>query len=92
MRKARPSFGQFARSSRSMVRRTFPESSRGLVLFVVKQAAAGALRLLHGGLARLQRLDVRHRREGGAPTRKRPARRARDEDDIGAIVCGAAWP
>jgi hypothetical protein len=61
------------------------------VLFVAKQAAAGALRLLHSGLARLQRLDVRHRREGGAPTRKRPARRARDEDDIGAIAGGAAW-
>ena len=61
------------------------------ILFVVKQAAAGALRLAHSVLARMQRLDIRHRRQGGATTRRRPARRVSDEDDIGAVVCGAAW-
>jgi hypothetical protein len=34
---------------------------------------------------------IRHRREGGAPTRKRPMRGARDEDDEGVFVYGTAW-
>jgi hypothetical protein len=42
-------------------------------------------------LARLQRLDLRHRRERGTAIRKRPVRRAGDEDDIGVFVYGAAW-
>jgi hypothetical protein len=61
------------------------------VLFVMKQAASGVLRLAHGMLARLQRLDLRHRRERGTTVHKRPARRARDEDDEGAFVYGVAW-
>lgn len=60
------------------------------ILFVVKQAAAGAVRLAHNALTRLQRLDLRHRREGGAATRKRLARRASDDDEP-AFVYGVAW-
>jgi hypothetical protein len=66
-------------------------SRAATIVFVIKQAAAGALRLARGILARAQRLDVRHRRASGAAPRKRPARRARDEDDGGAFVCGVAW-
>jgi hypothetical protein len=42
-------------------------------------------------LTRLQRLDLRHRREGGAAVRKRPVRRASDEDDEGAFAYGVSW-
>lgn len=61
------------------------------ILFVVKQAAQGALRLARSVFARVQRLDIRHRRENGAITRRRPARRARHEDDEGAVACGVAF-
>jgi hypothetical protein len=53
--------------------------------------AADALRLAHNLLTRLQRLDVRHRREGGTAVRKRPLRRASDEDDEGVFASGIAW-
>jgi hypothetical protein len=66
-------------------------SRAATIVFVIKQAAAGALRLARGILARAQRLDVRYRRASGAASRKRPARRARDEDDGGAVVYGVAW-
>ena len=66
-------------------------SRAATIVFVIKQAAAGALRLARGILACAQRLDVRHRRASGAAPRKRPARRARDEDDGGAVVYGVAW-
>jgi hypothetical protein len=66
-------------------------SRASTILFVIKQGAAGALRLAHSMLARVQRLDLRHRRERGTAIRKRPVRRARDEDDEGVFVCGAAW-
>jgi hypothetical protein len=61
------------------------------ILFVLKQSAAGVRRLARGVLARMQRLDIRHRRERGAAIRKRPTRQTRDEDDIGAVVYGIAW-
>jgi hypothetical protein len=66
-------------------------SRASTILFVIKQGAAGALRLARSVLARMQRLDLRHRREGGPTVRKRPARRASDEDDIGAVIYDAAW-
>ena len=66
-------------------------SRASTILFVVKQAAAGALRLARSALARVQRLDIRHRREDGANTRRRPARRAGNEDDEGAVACGVAF-
>ena len=61
------------------------------ILFIVKQAAGGALRLARSVLARVQRLDLRHRRASGTAPRKRPASRARDEEDKGAFVYGVAW-
>jgi hypothetical protein len=61
------------------------------ILFVVRQGAAGALQLARSVLARVQRLDLRHRREGGTMVHKRPAPRARDEHDEGAFVYGTAW-
>jgi hypothetical protein len=66
-------------------------SRASTILFVVKQAAAGARRLALGVLARAQRLDLRHRREGGPTQRKWLARRASDEDDIGAFIYDAVW-
>ena len=61
------------------------------ILFIVKQAAQGALRLARNVLERVQRLDVRHRRASGTAPRKRPASRARDEEDGAAVVYCAAW-
>jgi hypothetical protein len=65
-------------------------SRASTILFIMKQAAGGALRLARSVLARVQWLDVRHRRENNV-TAKRPKSRARDEDDEGAFVYGAAW-
>jgi len=61
------------------------------ILFIAKQAVGGALRLARSVFARAQRLDARHRRASGAAPRKRPARRARDEEDGVAVVYGVAW-
>jgi hypothetical protein len=66
--------------------------SRGsTILFVIKQGVAGTLRLARSALARMQRLDLRHRRERSTAIRKRPVRRARDEDGIAAVISDAAW-
>ena len=66
-------------------------SRASTILFVIKQGAAGTLRLARSALARMQRLDLRHRRERSTAIRKRPVRRAKDEDDIAAVICDAAW-
>jgi len=66
-------------------------SRAATILFIVKQAAGGALRLARSMLARVQRLDIRHRREGGVTTHRRPKRRARDEDHEGAVAWAVAW-
>ena len=66
-------------------------SRASTILFILKQAAGGALRLARNMLARVQRLDVRHRRENGVTVRRRPKNRARDEDGEGAVVHGLAW-
>ena len=61
------------------------------VLFIVKQAAAAAVRsarMLRGGL---QRMDPRHRRESGARSRTRLTNRARTYDDGPAGIPGVAW-
>lgn len=60
------------------------------MLFVIKQAAAQARELAIGLVAMVQRLDVRHRREGGARNRTRPASRRRDDAEP-AAVGGLAW-
>jgi hypothetical protein len=66
-------------------------SRASTILLIAKQAAGGALRLTRSLLARVQRLDLRHRREGGTAVRRRPPRRASDDDDEGVFVHGAAW-
>jgi hypothetical protein len=57
------------------------------ILFVVKQAAARIASLAVHVVAHLQRLDVRHRRQRGAPTR--PRRRPDQSEDDRAF--GGAW-
>ncbi|TQF30001.1 hypothetical protein [Bradyrhizobium sp. UNPA324] len=57
------------------------------ILFVVKQAAARIALIGSSIVAHVQRLDVRHRRQRGAPTRSR-RRPDRSEDDR---AYGCAW-
>ena len=61
------------------------------ILVVFDRFAAGGLRLARSLLARVQRLDVRHRREGGTMTHKRPMKRGKGEDDDPAAVYGVGW-
>jgi hypothetical protein len=61
------------------------------ILFVVRQAMAGARRLLGGLQERLQRLDFRHRRAGAARHRKRLTGRTRDDDGEDFAIRGLAW-
>ena len=57
------------------------------ILFVIKQAAARVAALAGSVVARMQRLDVRHRRQRGAPTR--PLRRPDRSEEDGAS--GSLW-
>ncbi len=57
------------------------------IIFIVKQAATGAARLASRLLARVQRLDLRHRRERGAATRARRKPAPSDDDR----ASGAVW-
>ena len=61
------------------------------VVFVLKQAAADARRIAGNLLAGAKALDFRHRREGGAKSRKGFASRARNENDDPAGIFGVAW-
>ena len=61
------------------------------VMFVVKQAAARALQLAIVLRDGLRRLDLRHRREGGAKRRKRLIDRAKNDDDELVAIKGVAW-
>ena len=61
------------------------------ILFILKQAAAHAVRLASGLLAGMQRLDFRHRREGGSKSRRGAASQAGNEDDDYAAIHGVAW-
>ena len=61
------------------------------ILFVVRQAMAGARRLLASLQERMQRLDFRHRREGGVRNRKRLTGRAKDDDGESFSIPGVAW-
>jgi hypothetical protein len=65
-------------------------SRASTILFIMKQAAGSALRLARSALARVQRLDLRHRRDSSVLRRKRPKSWARDEDDEGAFAA-AVW-
>src|SRR5882757_12600 len=61
------------------------------ILFVVRQAIARAARLLDGLRERIQRLDFRHRREGGVRNRKRLTGRTKDDDGESLAIHGVAW-
>ena len=61
------------------------------ILFVVGQAMARARQLLGGLQERMQRLDFRHRREGGDRHRRRSTGRAKDDDGEGFFIQGVAW-
>ncbi|MBO0752272.1 MAG: hypothetical protein J2P53_09180 [Bradyrhizobiaceae bacterium] len=65
-------------------------SRAGTVAFIVKQATARAVSAASTLFERVQRGDVRHRREGGANHRERPTDRA-GSDDEGVAIYGAAW-
>ncbi len=61
------------------------------VVFILKQAAAHARRIAGNLLAGAKGLDFRHRREGGANSRKGFASRAKNENDDPASIYGLAW-
>lgn len=61
------------------------------ILFVVRQAMARVARLLGSLQQRMQRLDFRHRREGGVRNRKRLTGRAKDDDGESFAIHGVAW-
>ncbi len=59
-------------------------------MFVMKQFSARVLRLASSAMTRMRWLDYRHRREGGAKTRKRRPLPTRSDDEHG-VACGLAW-
>ena len=61
------------------------------VAFILKQAAAHATRIASNLLAGANGLDFRHRREGGAKSRKRIPSRAKNENDDPVGIQGLAW-
>ena len=61
------------------------------VVFILKQAAAHAIRLANNLLAVTKRLDFRNRREGGARTRKGASGRAGSKVDDHPAIHGVAW-
>jgi hypothetical protein len=61
------------------------------ISFMMKQATARAARLISGLLEGVQRLDFRHRREGGVRNRRRLTRRAADDEDRDVVIHGVAW-
>ena len=61
------------------------------ISFMMKQATARAARLVSGLLEGMQRLDFRHRREGGARNRGRLGKRARSDEDGPIVIHGMAW-
>ena len=61
------------------------------ISFMMKQATARAARLVSGLLEGVQRLDFRHRREGGVRNRRRLTRRAADDEDRDVVIHGVAW-
>lgn len=60
------------------------------IVFVARQAARHVIRLANRMLARMQRLDFRHRREIGAKNRERWIGRRKDDDDEYAAIHGFA--
>jgi hypothetical protein len=66
-------------------------SRAATVLFIMKQVTARAATLISGILDGVQRLDFRHRREGGARNRKRSTSHAKDDGDERVVIHGVAW-
>jgi len=66
-------------------------SRASTILFAIKQTAAKAVALLTSARAAVLRVDLRHRREAGAPPRRRSIGRTRRDDDEPAVVSGLAW-
>jgi hypothetical protein len=64
-------------------------SRAATIFFIVKETTGLAVRLASGLVERLQRMDFRHRREGGVKNRKRSIGRAADDDEL--VVHGVAW-
>ena len=61
------------------------------VVFILKQAAAHAIRLANNLLAVTKRLDFRNRREGGTRTRKGASGRTSSKDHDHPAIHGVAW-
>jgi hypothetical protein len=61
------------------------------ILFIFRQAVERARGLLRSLPQTMQRLDFRHRREGGARNRKRLTGRAKDDDGEAFAIKGVAW-
>jgi hypothetical protein len=61
------------------------------ILFVARQAMARVARVLGSLQQRMQRLDFRHRRDGGVKNRKRLTGRAKDDDGERFAIHGVAW-
>jgi hypothetical protein len=61
------------------------------ISFIMKQAIARAARMVSGLREGVQRLDFRHRREGGAKKRSRLTKHAKDDEDGHVLVHGVAW-
>ena len=59
------------------------------IMFFAKQATDQAIKLASRALVGLQRLDPRHRREGGARRRSRLFGRSKPDDD--PAIAGVAW-
>jgi len=66
-------------------------SRASAILFVAKQAFAMAVTFARRVVTRVQRLDFRHRREGGLKTRKPITGRTGSEDDECGVIAGFAW-
>ena len=60
------------------------------VWFFVVQAAEHVIKLANQALMRTRRFDFRHRREGGARSRKRLTGRTKIDDEY-SVVEGIAW-
>jgi hypothetical protein len=61
------------------------------VVFIMKQAITLAASLVSRLRVGMQRLDYRHRREGGAKNRRRMTNRAKDNDDEYVVIHSVAW-
>jgi len=66
-------------------------SRASAILFVAKQALAMAVTFARRVVIRAQRLDFRHRREGGLKHRKPTIGRTGNEDDECGGIAGFAW-